>query len=188
MSSWITFNASTRQFTFNPGYGNAGTYNIRVTASDGRGGSVSDIFQLNVSDGPNRQPTVGTNIPNQVANEGQLYSYTIPGSAFNDPDGDSFTYTAYVVVEELVEIQPWPEPEYELVEVEYALPSWLSINSSTGQLSGTRNGITVDEVLEIRVYATEVGTSEAYRVSQDFRLTVNATNDTPAPCSAPARR
>lgn len=186
LPTWISFDPASRLFTFNPAYGNAGTYDIRVTANDGNGGTQSDIFRLTVGAGANRVPTVGTLIGNQVATEGQAFSYTFPAAAFTDPDGDSFTYTAYVVTEELVQTQPYPEPDFELQEVESPLPSWLTFNSSTRTFSGTRNGITVDQVLDIRLYATEVGTSESYRVSQDFTLTVQAANDAPVLSNPPA--
>ena len=186
LPSWISFNPSTRLFTFSPSYGNAGTYDIRVTANDGNGATVSDVFRLTVTPGVNRQPVVGTAIPNRVANEGQAFSYTFPSTAFTDPDNNSFSYAAYVVTQEWVEISSYPEPEFILQEVESALPSWLTFNSSTRTFSGTRNGISLDEILEIRLYATEQGTAEAYQVSQDFRITVQAANDAPVLSNSPA--
>ena len=185
LPTWISFNPATRLFTFNPAYGNAGTYDIRVTANDGNGGTQSDIFRLTVGAGANRLPSVGTLIPNLSANEGQAFSYTVPSNAFTDPDGNSFSYTAFLVTEQLVQTQPYPEPEFELIEIETALPSWLTFNPSTRTFTGTRNGITTDEVLDIRLYATEVGTSEAYRVSQEFSLTVQAANDAPVLSNPP---
>ena len=185
LPSWISFNPSTRLFTFSPAYGNAGTYDIRVTANDGNGGTQSDVFRLTVGAGANRLPSVGTLIPNLSANEGQAFSYTVPSNAFTDPDGNSFSYTAFLVTQQLVQTQPYPEPEFELIEIETALPSWLTFNPSTRTFSGTRNGITTDEVLDIRLYATEVGTAESYRVSQEFSLTVQAANDAPVLSNPP---
>ena len=51
LPSWLTFNANTRTFTGTPTSGNAGALNVRVTATDGDGGSVSDVFMLTVNTG-----------------------------------------------------------------------------------------------------------------------------------------
>lgn len=48
LPGWLKFNASTRTFTGTPTAGSTGTLDIRVTASDGKGGSVSDVFALNI--------------------------------------------------------------------------------------------------------------------------------------------
>lgn len=52
LPSWLTFNAATRTFSGVPGQDAAGDYSIAVTASDGQGGVVSDIFELEVEDAP----------------------------------------------------------------------------------------------------------------------------------------
>lgn len=48
LPAWLAFNAATRTFSGTPVVGNTGTFTIRVTASDGNGGAVSDIFALTV--------------------------------------------------------------------------------------------------------------------------------------------
>ncbi|MEK1907142.1 MAG: putative Ig domain-containing protein, partial [Pseudomonas sp.] len=52
LPSWLSFNPATRTFNGTPGLDAAGTYEIRVSASDGRGGTGSDVFLINVSDAP----------------------------------------------------------------------------------------------------------------------------------------
>ena len=52
LPSWLTFNPATRTFSGTPNNTNVGTLNISVTASETTGGTVSDVFSLNVSDGP----------------------------------------------------------------------------------------------------------------------------------------
>ena len=52
LPSWLTFNASTLSFNGLPGLGNAGLYEIKVSASDGRGGSLADTFLLLVNEAP----------------------------------------------------------------------------------------------------------------------------------------
>ena len=62
---------------------------VTVTVTDPDGASVSQTFDLTVS----RQPTVVSPIPDQTvpANEGGMLDVQ---SYFNDPDGDTLTYTA----------------------------------------------------------------------------------------------
>ncbi|WP_278956270.1 M10 family metallopeptidase C-terminal domain-containing protein [Aquipseudomonas alcaligenes] len=58
LPSWLTFNTATLSFNGLPGLGNAGFYEIRVSASDGRGGSLADTFQLLVNEAPAGAPTL----------------------------------------------------------------------------------------------------------------------------------
>lgn len=56
LPSWLTFNATTRTFSGTPTLGAAGSYSIKVTASDGSL-SVSDTFVISVATG-NRAPVL----------------------------------------------------------------------------------------------------------------------------------
>ena len=49
LPSWLAFDAGARTFSGTPAAGDAGTLTVRVTANDGRGGSVFDDFDLTVS-------------------------------------------------------------------------------------------------------------------------------------------
>ena len=93
----------------------SGTFGIIVTASDGRGGSASSPFVLNVSPAPtvNQPPVlVGGGIPSpQSATVGMAFSTTTAG-AFTDPNGDPLNFSAS------------------------GLPSGLTINPVTGVISG----------------------------------------------------
>ena len=51
LPSWLTFNAATRTYSGTPGASNIGTFNIKVTATDSSGVSVTDIFVLTVASG-----------------------------------------------------------------------------------------------------------------------------------------
>ncbi len=67
---------------------------ITVTASDGRGGEVSDVFNVLVSEPTNRPPTVSDAIDDQVFEEG-FSSWTLALSpVFSDPDGDGLSFSA----------------------------------------------------------------------------------------------
>jgi len=70
-----------------------GSATITVTANDGRGGTVSTTFTVNV----NRPPVVANIIANQSLSVGGA-SFTrdlnAPPAVFSDPDGDALTFTA----------------------------------------------------------------------------------------------
>ncbi|NBO83583.1 MAG: hypothetical protein EBU75_12435, partial [Betaproteobacteria bacterium] len=87
LPSWLSFNASTRTFSGTPTATSGSPFNIRVTASDGSGGSVSDVFSLLVSSG-NVAP-VATNGSDTTAEDSAL-SGSLP--AATDANGDSITY------------------------------------------------------------------------------------------------
>ena len=48
LPSWLSFNADSRTFSGTPADGDVGTVTVKVTASDGRGGSASDEFVVTV--------------------------------------------------------------------------------------------------------------------------------------------
>ncbi|MBA1244267.1 putative Ig domain-containing protein [Pseudomonas japonica] len=52
LPSWLTFDASTRTFSGTPDLNAAGTFNVTVTASDGKSGTITDTFTLAVEDTP----------------------------------------------------------------------------------------------------------------------------------------
>ena len=59
LPTWLSFAASTRTFSGTPQAADTGTVSVKVTASDGNGGSVSDEFDIIVSAAANT-PAVGT--------------------------------------------------------------------------------------------------------------------------------
>ncbi|WP_185155459.1 putative Ig domain-containing protein [Rudanella paleaurantiibacter] len=127
----------------------SGTFNVTVTANDGQGGSVSAGFQLNVS--PANQPPVVVNggIPSpQSATVGIGFS-TTTAAAFSDPDGGTLTYAAA------------------------GLPAGLSINPTTGVISGTP---TTSGTFNVTVTAND---GQGGSVSTGFQLNV-APNGAPS--------
>lgn len=92
LPAWLAFNAATRTFNGLPGLEAAGVYAIKVSASDGRGGLISDIFQLSVSDAPAGGATLsgssGNDSLNGTAADEQLLGLggddTLNGGAGND--------------------------------------------------------------------------------------------------------
>ena len=49
LPAWLTFNGATRTFSGTPLNENVGSIDIKVTATDGSGASVSDTFNLSVT-------------------------------------------------------------------------------------------------------------------------------------------
>jgi YD repeat-containing protein len=84
-----------------------GPYTVTLTANDGRGGTATTSFTLNIVNSAPVAPT----IPAQTTPVGTAWSYIVP--SFTDANGDTLTYTAS------------------------GLPSWMSFNASTHTLSGT---------------------------------------------------
>ena len=58
LPSWMSFSASQRILSGTPLAGDVGTVTVKVTANDGRGGSVSDEFDIVVSSAADRAGTV----------------------------------------------------------------------------------------------------------------------------------
>ena len=156
LPGWMLINASTGEFRAVPSNTNVGSHDIEVTATDASGASVSTTFQLNVAN-VNDAPIVGT-ISDTAVNEDSGLNYDV-SSSFNDVDfvhGDSHSFSATLV---------GGAP----------LPGWLTINSSTGVLSGTPGNGDVGAI-DVEVTATDTGGATA---KTSFTLTVNNVNDAP---------
>jgi hypothetical protein len=96
---------------------NVGVLSIEVTADDGNGGTVSDIFEIAVA-AANQLPTVLNPIPNQAVSIGNDLSFIFSSNTFSDPDGNVLAYTARL---------SGGNP----------LPSWILFNPSTRKFSGS---------------------------------------------------
>ncbi|MEM7455250.1 MAG: Ig-like domain-containing protein [Planctomycetota bacterium] len=82
------------------------------TLSDGEGGTDTAVLTINIS-GTNDAPVVTSAIPNQASLDAETISTLDVSSFFNDPEGNSLTYSTT------------------------GLPAGLSINPATGQITGT---------------------------------------------------
>ena len=60
LPTWLTFNPTARAFSGTPAAGDVGTVAVKVTASDGNGGSVSDTFNIVVSAAADTPPGLVT--------------------------------------------------------------------------------------------------------------------------------
>jgi large repetitive protein len=125
-------------------------HTVTVTASDGKGGNVSDTFIIAVTNS-NDAPTVATPIPNSKAQEDFAFTLNTKPN-FSDIDvGDTLTFSAT------------------------GLPEGLAIETSTGVISGTAPNAAVGNK-NVTVTAKD---SQGATVSSTFVLTVENTNDAP---------
>ena len=96
LPGWLTFTGSTRTFSGTPALANLGSINIRVTASDGApGGTVSDVFALNVTEAVKVTPVITWSNPAPIAVGTALSSTQLNATAsYNgSPVAGSFVYT-----------------------------------------------------------------------------------------------
>lgn len=117
LPGWLSFDAVTRTFSGTPTNSDVGTVSIDVIADDGNGGSVTDTFDIVVSDS-NFPPVVANPIPDQNAMEGSAFNFQFAANTFNDPNiGDTLTYSSQLTGGG-------------------ALPAWLSFDAGTRTFSG----------------------------------------------------
>ncbi len=157
---WLTFNATTGLFTGTPATTDVGNLNLRVTATDKGGLSVTTDFGLTIVGitTTNQSPIVANPIAAQSATAGTAFSLTVPTNTFTDPDaGDVLSYTASLANGN-------------------ALPAWLTFNATTGLFSGTPTATDVGS-LSLSVKATDKG---GLSVTNNFGLSI-ASNPTPNP-------
>uniref|UniRef100_UPI003CFB4940 putative Ig domain-containing protein n=1 Tax=Pseudomonas sp. DC3200b2 TaxID=2804669 RepID=UPI003CFB4940 len=160
LPAWLKFDAATRTFSGTPDINAAGTFNVKVTANDGKAGSVSDIFALAVQDTPvNHAPTVAAPLADQSAKETTPFSYAIPAGAFTDVDNDTLTFTATLADGS-------------------ALPAWLKFDPATRTFSGTPD-TNAAGTFNVKVTAND---GKAGSVSDIFALAVQDT-----PVAAPIK-
>ena len=84
LPSWLTFTAATRMFSGTPAGADVGTVSVKVTASDGNGGSVSDTFDIVVSatiaTATATRPDAPASLGATAGDEEVTLSWTPPGS------------------------------------------------------------------------------------------------------------
>ncbi len=143
----LSINSSTGVIAGNLDFNSAGSYNVVVSVDDGNGGNDSAGFNWTVNN-VNRAPTFDSTIANQTNDEGD--SVNLSASA-SDPDGDTLNYSAT------------------------GLPDGVSINSSTGLISGTLSAVSAGN------YTVEVTVSDGSLTDvQSFSWLVNDVNQPPS--------
>lgn len=101
---------------------------------------------------PNQSPILLNPLPDQIAAQGVAFNYTVPASAFSDPDsGAPLTYSAALADGS-------------------ALPSWLTFDAATRTFSGASNTL---GTVSVKVTAKDGGNLSA---SDVFNVEVNVQN------------
>ncbi len=154
LPSWLSFDTTTGSFIGTPTLNNLGSFNVKITASDGSL-SVSDIFALAVSDLPNTARVVSQAISDASATATESFNLTIPSSTFSDANGNPLTYSA-------------------TLEDGSPLPSWLSFDAPTNTFSGTPTANNLSNIT-LKITASDGSLS----VSDTFTLTVSETSTPP---------
>lgn len=88
LPSGASFNPASRTFSWTPGFGQAGEYNVTFSVSDG---FLSDSKSAKITVVNVNRPPVLDPVGNKVVNEGALLQFIISGS---DPDGDAVAFSA----------------------------------------------------------------------------------------------
>jgi hypothetical protein len=146
----LSLDAGTGLISGAPTNAAVGTSSVTVTASDGKGGIVTDSFDLTVAN-TNDAPIVANPISNKVATEDSLFTLNVSGN-FADPDiGDTLTFGAT------------------------GLPDGLAIDSVTGIINGTPTNAAVGSN-NVTVTASD---GKGGTVNSGFTLTVANVNDDP---------
>jgi len=151
LPAWLTFNAASGTFSGTPGSGDVGSYELRVTATDGANASASDVFRLDVTAG-NVAPVVADPLEDVSFEATKAFTFTVPSGTFTDADpGDSLVLSARLFGGS-------------------SLPSWLAFNASTKTFSGTPQTSNIG-ISHISVTATDAAGASA---SASFGLIVRA--------------
>ncbi|WP_151790459.1 putative Ig domain-containing protein, partial [Acinetobacter junii] len=160
--SWLTFDPVTQTLSGTPPSSVTGDLSFFYWGTDMYGLGTGTSFTLKVNP-PNQAPIVLNAIADQSFTDAKAFSYTIPSTAFKDPDGDALTYTA-------------------TLEDGSALPSWLTFNATTRVLSGTAPESTAP--LNIKIIAKDTANqsvSDIFKVSfvvQNLTLSGTSSADT----------
>ncbi len=135
LPSWLSFDAATRTFSGTPDNQAVGILQLQVTVSDGKGGTASQTFALEITN-TNDAPEVGVPLQPYEVVEGAAFSYIVGSNAFVDIDkGDQLTLSA---------TGAGGAP----------IPDWLSFDPATGVFTGTPPAGSAQN-LEITVTATD---------------------------------
>jgi LPXTG-site transpeptidase (sortase) family protein len=159
LPSWLLFTADMRLFSGTPAASDAGTYQIMVTASDGKGGTATNTFYLSVDVEGNQPPKLLFPISDITVYTGSAFTYMIAENTFADPDSSTaLTYTTRM-------------------ENGANLPAWLTFNPATLTFSGTPPVGSVDP-LDVMVSAFDAQGGNIYDI---FRISVNINESTNEP-------
>ncbi|EDY84021.1 Putative Ig domain family [Verrucomicrobiia bacterium DG1235] len=159
LPSWLSIDTATGQLSGTPENGDVGSISVTVTATDTAGTTASDTFGIQV-DNTNDGPTASA-IADQTTNEDAAFSLDASANFADVDAGDTLSFSA-------------------TLQNGSPLPSWLSIDTATGQLSGTPENGDVGSI-SVTITATDAAGSTA---SDTFGIQVDNTNDGPTVTSS----
>ena len=151
LPSWLAFTSATRTFSGTPPVSARGRHTVKVTASDGRGGSASDEFVITVSVRPNTAPRVNIAIPDRYIVAGDRHTWPIAHYNFTDAEGDALTYAA-------------------TKGDDTPLPSWLKFTAATGTFVANVGAAQIGDHT-VKVTASD---GRGGSVSDEFEIKVTA--------------
>jgi large repetitive protein len=140
---WASYDATSRTISGVP-LGPQGPANVLITATDAGGLSVSEVFNLSVSQVPLMPPLVTNPIADLSITQGQTLNFVVPANTFTDLNGDPITLFVN------------------------SLPAWLSFDQNTRTFSGTAP-LDFTGVVDITVLARDPGGLSA---PDSFTITV----------------
>ncbi|WP_188584464.1 putative Ig domain-containing protein, partial [Dyadobacter sediminis] len=145
LPEWLTFNPTSNTLAGMPV--TAGTYSIRLTATDGQASASSEFtLTVNAASTPTNATPVAAAIGNQTAKLDSAFSFAVPAGTFTDADGDVLTISASL-------------------SDGTALPQWLTFDQANNTFSGTP---AAEASYSIRLAATDGKASAA----TEFQLNV----------------
>ncbi len=160
LPSWLIFTGDTRSFSGTPAASDGGTLQIKVTASDGKGGTATNTFYLSVEVEGNLPPQLLFPISDITVYTGSAFNYIIEEDTFADPDSSlDLTYTARLADGS-------------------NLPTWLTFNPATLTFTGTPPVSSVSP-LDIMVSAFDAQGGSIYDVFRISCLTNQHSNNPP---------
>lgn len=130
------------------------TFNDGNIGAQGIGGPLATTGFTTVQITPTNDVPISANlIANQIATTGVPYTYTLPSGAFRDPDLEPLIYSLSM-------------------SDGSGVPPWLTINATTGTISGTPDPLDVG-TLNLRVTARDSANATA---TDDFQFTITTPN------------
>ncbi|MEM8982732.1 MAG: putative Ig domain-containing protein [Pseudomonadota bacterium] len=156
---WASFDRSTGSLTGTPGEGDVGVYrNIEISVSDGTDTAVLPAFSITVEAAANTAPTITGTPPSEAMVD---VAYVFQPSA-NDADNDTLTFSISNA------------------------PAWLSIDSTSGRVSGTPTAGDIGSYADI-VVAVSDGTETVALPAFTVTVVGSATGSITLSWSAPTQ-
>ena len=94
LPTWLSVSGTGRSFTGTPAAADVGVVSVKVTASDGKGGSVSDVFDITVEVDTTPPTLTSATVNTSGGGINLVFSETVNGSTGVKPPSSAYTVTA----------------------------------------------------------------------------------------------